>query len=305
MDMNSVRVVMVPVDGSPFAEQALPLAVEISRRASALMQLVRVHAPLMAMVPEAQALMLDPELDRAQREDEKLYLAGLTHRVREQGGVSVCEALLDGGVAEALGAHGEATSADLLVLTTHARSPGSRFWLGSVADHLIRTVHLPILLVPPGVNPSAAALELKRILVPLDGSSLAESALEPARTLGRLFQASYRLVQVVPPTLVLGRVGGRQSGGAELNREVAIRQVGVKYLAGVAARLRLEAATVTTEIVDADSAAAGILAAAERGTDLIAIATHGAGGVRRLLLGSVADKVIRGSQVPVLVYRPR
>lgn len=305
MEMNALRVIMVPVDGSPFAEQALPVALELARRASAQLELVRVHAPLMALAPDAQALILDPALDRAQREDEQQYLAALSTQVRDQSGVSVVEALLDGSVAEALGAQIEHTSADLVVLTTHARSPGSRFWLGSVADRLIRTMHLPILLVPPGAMASEAAHAVKRIVVPLDGSSLAESALEPARVLGHLFQASYHLVQVVPPALPLGRTSERLSSGAELNREVAIRQIGVRYLAGVAARLQLEGATVTTETVDADSAAAGILTVAKAGSDLIAIATHGAGGVRRLLLGSVADKVIRGSQVPVLVYRPQ
>jgi len=302
--MRLFRAVLVPVDGSPFAEQALPLAVEVARRSAAILQLARVHVPIMTYGAGLEVAALDPSLDRQVQEGEQAYLKALQQRVTTEANLPVSASLLTGGIAPAVEEQVRSTGADLVILTTHARGPVARFWLGSVADRLIRALEVPVLLVPPRAE-TGASHEIRRILVPLDRSPLAESVLEVAQGFGRLFGATYLLYHAVEPLLPIVDPLGAFAQMPDPAAVEATRSLAIRYLEGVASRLRDQGEQVATLITEEPVAARGILdqAAAEH-ADLIAIATHGAGGVSRMLLGSVADKVIRGSSVPVLVYRP-
>ena len=188
--------------------------------------------------------------------------------------------------------------ADLIVMTTHGRGPLSRFGLGSVADELIRRAPMPVLLVrpsekAPGIIPEPV---LDNILIPLDGSALAEQVLEPALELARLMEARCSLLRVVESRSSPG--DGTPGGPPEKAQAEA-------YLEHVAGRLREQGLQVRTRVVVARHAAEAILEEAEaQASNLIALATHGRGGLKRLLLGSVADKLVRGATSPVLVYRP-
>jgi nucleotide-binding universal stress UspA family protein len=130
--------------------------------------------------------------------------------------IAPSSALLDGPVPDAINRYAAATGADLLVMTTHGRGPLARFWLGSVADALVRQASVPILLVPPkGAAPDLAQTPvIRRVLIPLDGSELAEQVLEPALALGAATQTEYTLLRVVtlatPPSYdpAGGRIGG-------------------------------------------------------------------------------------------------
>jgi nucleotide-binding universal stress UspA family protein len=152
-------------------------------------------------------------------------------------------------------------------------------------------VEIPVLLVrphepAPGVLPEPLVEE--EVVVPLDGSALAEQALGPALGLARLLEAGCTLLRVV------------ESAGSPPK---AVREEARAYLEDVAGRLRGQGLSVRPRVVVAPHAAEAIIEQA-RGGGLIALATHGRGGLGRMLLGSVADKVIRGASVPVLVYRP-
>jgi nucleotide-binding universal stress UspA family protein len=137
----------------------------------------------------------------------------------------------------------------------------------------------------PGVLPEPLVEE---VVVPLDGSALAEQALGPALGLARLLEATCTLLRVV------------ESSGSPAE---AAQEEARAYLERVAGRLRGEGLSVRPRVVVAPHAAEAILEQA-RGGGPIALATHGRGGLGRVLLGSVADKVIRGASAPVLVYRP-
>jgi nucleotide-binding universal stress UspA family protein len=302
--MRLFRAVLVPLDGSQFAEQALPLAAEVARRSSAILQLARVHVPIMTYGAGLEVAALDPSLDRQVQEGEEAYLKALQKRLSTEENLPVSATLLTGGIAPAVAEQVRATGADLVVLTTHARGPVARFWLGSVADRLIRTLDVPLLLVPPQVE-GAAPREIRRIMVPLDRSPLAESVLEVARGFGRPFGASYLLYHAIEPPLPIVDPMGAMAEMPDPALVEGMRSVAMRYLEGVAARLRDQGEEIATLVSEEPVAARGILdqAAAEH-ADVIAIATHGAGGVSRALLGSVADKVIRAGTVPVLVYRP-
>ena len=293
------RNLLVPLDGSAFAEHALPFAASIARRASATLQLVQAHVPIASLYSGSE-LVADLTLDAKIRENETAYLDGVVNRLRENVPVRVSRTLVDGPVADALHEQALGSAADLVVMATHGRGPLSRFWLGSVADTLVRRLPIPILLVRPKEDAPDLATEVKvgRILIPLDGSDLAEQILGPAIELGSLTQAEYTLLRVVEPFMP----SPHQFPGPLFDQLAREAQM---YVDGVADRLRGRSLRVETRVVMFRPAAAAILEEARvHATDLIALETHGRGGVARLLLGSVADKVIRGALTPVLVHRP-
>jgi nucleotide-binding universal stress UspA family protein len=296
---------LVPVDGSTFGEHALPLALSIARRAGATVQLAHVHVPYALMYVDSMppgAL----EGDARAEEQSRAYLDSLVKRLESVAVVPVTATLLEGTQeAEVLRAHATATGVDLIVMTTHGRGPLSRLLLGSVADRLVREVSIPVLLVRPHEAAPDLAIEpvLRHILVPLDGSGLAERVLEPVVALGTLMQADYRLLRVYGPLvdthldpLAYAMVGGFEPPPEELKAQAQ------PYLDGVADRLRARGLSVETHAVAGWHAAAAILdESTSRPVDLIAIATHGYHGLTRLLSGSVADKVLRRTNVAVLV----
>jgi nucleotide-binding universal stress UspA family protein len=280
---------LVPLDGSPFGEQALPLAQEIARRSGAAVEVAHVHDPV------ADRLLTYYTLDPRVKESERAYLRSQAGPPAALPGGSATSALLNGPVVDALREHAAAIHADLVVMTTHGRGPLSRFWLGSVADQLVRHLSIPILLVRPRdapPDPQGEKPVLRRVLVPLDGSALAEQILEPALALVELMGAKCCLFRVVEPV-------GKP---ATLNR----RQEDARaYLEQVAQPYQARSLPVHTRVAVHSHPAAAILDEAQAlRIDLIALATHGRGGLKRLLLGSVADKVLRGASIPVLVRRP-
>lgn len=307
-----LRSVLVPLDGSAFGEQALPLARSIARRSGARLELAHVSPPLGDGFPEL-APAVAAELEREEHEEAARYLDAVVRRTAESvaasgGRVAVEGVLLEGRVADALCERVARAGIDLVVLTTHGRGPLSAYWLGSVASDLISRLEAPALLVRPREPAPAAEPEptLRRILIALDGSELAEQILDPALALGRTMDAEYRLLRVVPPVLIGGQDGGagRSGRGAAVCDLLAIEAK--SYLERVGKRLDEQVLPPETRVIIGWPPASAILEdAAAHGADVIALATHGRGGLVKLLLGSVADKVVRGAQVPVLVRRPR
>ena len=159
---------------------------------------------------------------------------------------------------------------------------------------------MPILLVRPQEEAPnlATQVTLRHILIPLDGSDLAEQILEPAIELGCLTQAEYTLLRVVEPFMP----PPHEPTGPLFDQLAREAQT---YVDSVAERLRGRSLRVQTRVVINRWAAAAIMAEARvHANDLIALETHGRGGLARLLLGSVADKVVRGALTPVLLHRP-
>lgn len=299
------RSILVPLDGSTLAEHALPLALGIARQADATLNLVQVHVPFALM--DADSLSPGTYAAEAKvKEQERAYLNGMLERLTSDSPVPVTSALLEGPViAEMLNAHAITTKADLVVMTTHGRGPLSRFWLGSVADEMVRRATTPILVVQPQEKPAdfQAESRLRHILIPLDGSALAEQALEPAIALGSLMQADFTLLRVYGPEIDFNFVQYSALSGFDSATQ-GLREKAQDYLTQVAARLKEQGIKVQMHVVLGQSPANTVLASAQRlGMDFIALETHGRRGLTRLLLGSVADKIVRGASIPVLVHR--
>lgn len=306
MSMTPSRSILVPLDGSAFAEQALPLAVEIARRTNAILQLALVHHPVPALAMAVEVPDIESALDVDTRDREQHYIADVAHRLHTEENLPVTGLVLDGIVADAICQHVEATGVDLVVSTTHGRGQLSRFWLGSVADQLMRRLGVPVLLIRPRETPSVlSAHRLDRITVALDGSRFAEQALDIASSFARLFGSTLDLLFVVEPPPPIADPSGLMIIPPTPDAEANLRKNATEYLERVAGRLRDEGLKVECQAIDGGNPATTILQQAEqRGAGLIALATHGAGGLERLMVGSVADKVIRGATTPVLIVRP-
>lgn len=303
-----LKTILVPVDGSRFAESALGHARRLARASGATIHLALVHHSIPAWNPAIGFPDGGAALERETREREERYLAKLAAAVAAESGCEVKAAVLDGSPGEALVRHAGEVNADLVVMATHGRGPASRFWLGSTTDHVLRHVGVPLLAIRPleGAEAGGATPSIRRILVPLDASERSRAVVEPAAELARLLDAELLLLAVVEPAIgtmdpVLPFPSAIDPGVVESQRhEAQVR------LDAVAAPLREGGLGVETRVAIAIGVAAAILEVLERdGVDMIAMSTHGEGGLRRAFVGSVTDKVIRGAQKPVLAWRPR
>jgi nucleotide-binding universal stress UspA family protein len=306
--------ILVPLDGSPFAEQALPFALGLAGRAGAGLHLVRAHIPL---VYATGVVVLDLDADQRVKEREVAYMDGLARALTAMPPhVRVSAEVLDALVAPTLAEQLAALKTDLIVMATHGRGPISRMWLGSTADALVRTASVPLLLIRPsepatGTSAGAPALRqpsppFRRMLIALDGSSLAEKALTPALEIGRLMGATCTLLRVVEPVMQVDITPEWSvPAGVDETLTQQLCDQADAYLKEISQRLRGEGVDCQTRVVAHPQPAAAILdEARDQQADLIALATHGRGHLKRFFLGSVADKVVRGASTPVLVYRP-
>lgn len=296
----------MPLDGSPVAEQAIPIALAIAERSGSKVKLVLVHQPLhplLLMEPGQLYARTELAMQKADRE----YLRTQAGRLRERMGRALSSAVLKGPIALTLAGYVREIGADLVVMTTHGRGGVRRAWLGSVADQLIRTVEVPVLLVrSEGKDSTAGSFNPVEMLVPLDGSPLAEAALQPAAALARLWDAEISLVQIVQPVILAIDPALPLPSAYDEQLTIMQRDAAQDYLRDIAERLREQGVKASGVAVLGGGTAATLLELArpER-VGLIAMATHGRGGVRRIVLGSVADKLVRAAAVPVLVVRPR
>lgn len=287
---------MVPLDGSAFSEQPLVEAMDIARRSNGVVHLVRVHSPMAVAGSPTAGVIYTPELEEGERLAEQAYLDKIAAE-RCCSGVEIRTARFTGAVADTLASYADANRIDMIMMSTHGRGGISRAWLGSVADRLIRTTHIPVLLFRAGPVRGNAWELLPHILIPLDGSVVAESIIAPATALGRLINARYTLLRIVdPPILASPEVYRLTQADAEIGAARAL-----EYLNGWAAQLRADGHTVATHVATRDHSAAGIVEQARiHECDMIAMATHGRSGWQRTLLGSVTDKVLRTTKASVL-----
>jgi nucleotide-binding universal stress UspA family protein len=298
--------ILVPLDGSELAERALPLATALARRTRGTVHLLAAHMPEPSFVVPA-APVASPDFARESREHFARYLVATAGALAASTDVQVTWALRDGPPAAEVDRYVRENAIHLVVMTTHGRSGLSRFWLGSVADQVLRRVGAPVLLLRAGQAPTDATTpQFARIVVALDGSEAAEAALEPAIALGSLSPGvAFTLALVVESPAAFVVTTGEPAPFPP-DWEEAQRRAGQAYLDQMARRLRRRGLTVEARVVAGPSVASQLVALArELDASLITLATRASGGLDRLLLGSVADKLVRGAAQPVLVVPPR
>lgn len=300
-----IGTILVPLDGSHFAEEALPFARWLAGRAGASLNLVLAHQPAGAFVGMGELVAPPVGLDEDLRHRQEVYLSETAEALGHPGGAPVTVALAEGPPGEAICEEAARIGADLIVMATHGRGALGRLWLGSVADHVVNNISRPAIFLHPGRKNGSAAHQIRSILVPLDFSAEAEAVLDTVRDLARLLHAQVTLQHVVEPH-VTGQLldPSMVSLTDDVLFEVQIADA-ERRLQDQALKFRHDGISTSTRVITAASAAAGILDSLEESFDLVAMTTHGRRGVRRLVLGSVADKVLRAAAKPVLMFRPR
>lgn len=300
-----LKKLLVPLDRSSLAEQALGQAAALARAAHADIDLVLVHAPS----PFA-AYSAAPS-NESEWNAEHEYLEATARELESGARVSATHTMMRGAPADLICSR--ARDADLVVMTSHGRTGFSRAWLGSVADAVVRHSPAPVLILRPseGSRPRLAAPHpFKSVLVALDNSALALEAIGPAVDLARASNATLVLLHVVAPVPLFSSkdVSAPVAYAAVIIDETttaAVTASSKQRLNDIAGRVCDEYhLDVVADVVVDDRIADGIIGFARgHSIDVIVMATHGR-GASRLLLGSVADKVIHGSGVAVMLLRP-
>lgn len=317
--------VLVPLDGSEISERVLPLATAIARKAGGsliLLRCVRAIDDLASRIAYTNAygsfMYNYDETDSA--EEARRYLVHVAH-TQVPGDVEAQKFVVTGEPAPAILTFAQEQQADLIVLSTHGRSGFKKWMLGSITQKLAFHSSLPVLVVSRDCSFSTCTwIETGgrvRVLVGLDGSQWAEISLRAAGTLASILSGPARgelhLLRVVSPLT--------PSETALYRRAVIVRdfereatEVAANYLKGLEARLNVELAElhnldVTWSVIEGSEPASPLVRLAdmgkgtscERAFDLLALATHGRGGLERWVLGSVAERVLASTHIPLLM----
>lgn len=298
------KMIMCPTDGSGFDREAIGVALRIAERSQAKVRLVRVQCTgaFFGMESSLEAATVSVEVLEQERDRILNELRDLATECKKTSGAEIEVSVEDGPVPDALHAYAKRNKVDLIVMSSHGRGGIARLSLGSVTDSLIRHTTIPVLVVKPHpsyLNPQAPDA-FKRIVVSLDGSSVAEQVLPGVGALARVDASELTLLRVVVP-----RTSSQKTVANERtpwwDKEVAAAEA---YLFRTADKLREAGLRTRTDVVIGENVAQSIADYAEReSADLVAIATHGRGGLSRALIGSVADAVTRTSHTSLLVVR--
>ena len=299
------KVIMAPTEGLDTERYAISVATHLAQRFDAELRLVRVEAaPIGLETLNPAAVVAAEEALRESRLARLRKLEALGTECRGLGEIRVITALEDGAAAPTLCDYAGRFKVDLSVMSSHARGGISRFALGSVADYLIRRADVPVLIVKPGLTFSRGkpGETFNRIVVPLDGSALAEQILPQVAALASRLNATVSLLHVLTP-LTYSQKEIMQPGLPWWDTDIAIAD---EYLTRAASYLTESGLPVSKDVVLSEDIPSAILDYASRSrADLIAIASSGAGGIGRFVFGSVADEVTRKSQTSLLVFHPK
>ncbi|MFN2135564.1 MAG: universal stress protein [Candidatus Promineifilaceae bacterium] len=278
--------ILVPLDGSPLAEQVLPYARQIGAACGAHMELIG--------AVDGEDL---PEDALAEAERTLCtYLERIAGTLPAAANPAwTCRR---GRPAEVIVDHAGDEPGTLIAMATHGYSGMQRWFLGSVAHKVVQAADAPVLLLPSGAtSPSGGPVEFERMIVPLDGSPLAEHVLAPAVALCRCLDMELILVRAYNPSF---------PGSTVRMKEVSaiVHDAAEIYLEALQQRLRGEGLEQVSHRVLRGVPAEQITDfALETPNSLTAMCTHGRHGVGRWLLGSVTDAVIHSAEEPVLVIR--
>jgi nucleotide-binding universal stress UspA family protein len=302
------RSIIVPLDGSAFGDYALPFGIALARRNGATLKLLHVHLPhvpgeSLEAIPHYQYQHIyeaHSAVDADARRAERDHLWELAERLAGDG-IPTTAHLLTGRVADEISRFAGDESDGLIVMTTHGLSGFQRIWLGSVADAVVRHSSTPVLLVRPATATQEPTenVDFRRILVPVDGSPFSSAIIGPVASLAGTEQLQVTFFEVAaqqddPALSPIWPTGHSKAGTrTEDFRDQLPRQLPENLVLSDAKR-----------VVDRSPALAILKEAESSEYDLIAMATHGRGGAHHLLLGSTADKVMRGTEKPILLFRP-
>lgn len=310
--------ILVPLDGSERAEQALPVAARIARASHGSVLLLSVLPPPTALNWAMQLPPPSSEDQAAERRAITAYLERLAASETLKGVETVTE-IIEGQPASVILDTAQAKPADLIVLCSHGRARIKQWALGSVAQKVARHSPVPVLVLREGTSELTnehPRIRSIRVMIALDGSLLAERALQPAvhlsEALSAPFPGALHLVRVLPLTTAFDY--GQEDTVAQARRQAI--QEAQTYLHTIQEQLHEQNPdlSVTTSLATSLDTAETLITIAETGegegmsaitstSDLIALATHGRSGPARWALGSVTERILGATSLPLLIVR--
>lgn len=288
--------ILVPLDGSPSAARVLPYAELLAERCHAELTLVQ------AIVPAPRGRETTAQaLQRAEAEDRE-RLAALQTELTARG-LAVAVTTLEGAPAEVISTVAREQQAALIVMATHGRTGPSRWVMGSVAEHVLRKAHLPILLLAPTALESGGPERLlQRIAVPVDGSPLSERILPVVTELARRLGDPVTLVRAVDPWGAPGLMTQSAYGVYMAPPQTEeLLSAARPQVAALAEGLRAGGVAAEEVVVEGPPVEVITGYVTDRGAGWIAMASHGRGEWGGLVLGSTALAVLRQTNLPVLI----
>lgn len=319
--------ILVPLDGSKGAERAIPVAARIARTSGGSIVFIHV-VPQPAIIGTFGSGMygtvaVEPDVEVSEKElaDAASYLEEMTTAYAgDLVGIKTETDVATGATSSAIFLAARDEHVDMIVMCSHGNTGLKRWIFGSIAQKAVRHSPVPVLVLNEhGLIPFEADVSHPlRVLVPLDGSALAETALEPAvqliAALAPPAQSEVHLMCVVDLPSAYGKMKSQAYISDSMQEEA--KQEAEKYIKDMAVRLHegpfaAFKLNVTASVSISTDVAGTIIKKAEKtadgfpGFDLIAMATHGRGSLRRLVMGSVTEHILGSMKLPLLIVRPQ
>jgi nucleotide-binding universal stress UspA family protein len=283
--------VLVPLDKSALSERVLPIAKSLARSFGSRIDLINVVPTISEDIPEEFIVQAS--------EEAEAYLKEIRDALSEElGPERVGSSVQRGYPASVIIEQAESQDDSLVLMSTHGYTGVQRLLLGSVAGKVVQAAATPVLLVPADAkNPQGGLVEFKRLIVPLDGSELAESILPYVTALCKTLGMELILVRSYSPHF---------PGSSIRKREISkiVHDSAEAYIKEKAAQLKKQGVDkVSYKVLEGGPAQEIVDFAIETPNSVTALCTHGRHGISRWMLGSVTNGVIQCSEEPVLVIR--
>lgn len=290
-----INQILVPTDFSENAELAVNYAIALAKQCSAKLHLL--HTPVVPTYllmdlsyspgPEAVTRILNDAQEALDRQAQMITAAGVEHFT----------AIREGTVHEVIRDYAKEHDVDLVVVGTHGRTGVSKLMYGSITERVIKTVHTPIIIIPPegGRIPSS-------IVIAYDFSAPAKHAAEVARAIHGVSHGSLHLVhsyldvwgEYTDRGAVVGEAAEKRREALHLGLEGMLKDDAKELFS-------IDAQAIQTHLVTGDPATGILKVADEVGATLVCAGTTGKSGIERLLIGSVARRLLHDSEIPLLL----
>lgn len=309
--------ILIPLDGSILAEHALSVGARIARFSGASLTLLRVVNSLddMTYLSRGSAIMNMADVIAREHAEAEAYLKKIASR-SDLAGIEIITHVVDGNPAQSILYEARTYTADLIIMCSHGDTGLKRWMLGSVSLHVARHCAIPVFVLRPGADGAVVFPQTTgqvRFMVPLDGSTLAEEIIAPAIALTTALSApqpgALHLASVVPFFTA--------ETADELDQVVKAAQ---EYLVSFEQQLlqREDATnlTITSSVTVLADVAHALVELAETGKGMeqikdftgcgvIAMSTHGRSGIMHWMMGSIAERVLASTKLPMLIVRPQ
>ena len=277
--------ILVPLDGSKFAEQAFPPVVELARAFGSEVVLVEVCEPEESEYGQACRLYIHNEAEQLR--------ASL-----EGSAANVKTTVLEGKAAEQILGYAEKSDISLITISSHGRSGIAPWSLGGTASKVLHRVGVPLIIVRVKESPeeSAKISVFSRILIPLDGSEKSTAVLPYVTELTKKLDSEVTLLQVVETGKHVHTIGGLEYIPYKDRDIDLVKTNAQRYLDEISSKFAGTKATVRSEVRVGDGAREIIKLAAEKDYSLIAMSSHGRAGIEAWAHGSVTGKILQASK---------